>query len=89
LLEEIKKNEMKEIYVTFIKKSDGQKRVMRCMYGVQKENSKGMNYDAEKKGLVSVFDLDKQEYRVFPIANMIRLGTESEEFEIEGLRRRG
>ena len=48
----VKGNELKEMIVSFIKK-DGTARVMKCKYGVRKEDSKGMNYDAEAKGLIS------------------------------------
>jgi hypothetical protein len=81
ILKEIKANELKDITVVFIKK-DGTKRIMKCMYGVRKEDSKGMNYDAEEKGLVSVFDTEKKEYRVIPIANTLKLITTKGKFEI-------
>ena len=82
LLKKIKENALKEIEITFIKK-DGTLRKMKCMYGVKKENSKGMNYNAEEKGLISVFDLEKQEYRVVPIATTKALLLEGKTYEVK------
>jgi hypothetical protein len=90
LMETIKATEGKKITIVFIKK-DGTVRIMKCVYGIRKEDSKGMNYDAEAKGLISVFDIEKQEYRVVPIATTRKLVIEDKVFNIidrEGLRRR-
>ena len=77
----VKGNELKEMIVSFIKK-DGTARVMKCKYGVRKEDSKGMNYDAEAKGLISVFDIEKQEYRVIPVATIRYLSVGRQHYKI-------
>ena len=81
-LETIKKNELKEMTIVFIKK-DGTKRIMRCEYGRRVEGSKGLGYDAEAKGLISVFDLDSNGYRMVPIASALKLITKEGSYIVE------
>lgn len=82
LLRVVKENELKEIIVSFVKKSTGETRIMKCMYGVRVEGGKGMSYNAEEKGLISVFDLEKREYRAIPINNVFQLKTEKGQYKV-------
>jgi len=86
LLQKIKENPMKEMMVTFIKK-DKSLRNMKCVYGKRVEDSKGLNYDAESKGLVSVFDKDANGYRMINIATIMFLEIGEDQFEIVDNRR--
>jgi len=56
--------------VTFVKRSDGTTRTMNARLGVKKYLKGGeLPYDPIEKGLLPVYDVQKQEYR------MINLGT--------------
>jgi hypothetical protein len=80
LLEEVKKIENIEFKVQFTKK-DGTNRIMSCIYGV-KTDGPGLSYDPEKKGLIVVFDLEKEEYRMIPVATVRKLWIGDDEFDI-------
>ncbi len=82
LVENIKKLELKEISILFTKKSTGEERLMKCMYGMRVEKGKGMVYDAEKKGLIVVMDIEKKEYRTIPIVNVKKLIVGDNEYRI-------
>ena len=50
--------------VTFVKKN-GETRIMNCRMGVSKGvTGKGMKYSPEKKNMLTVFDMHKNQYRI-------------------------
>jgi hypothetical protein len=54
--------------VTFIKRTTGETRVMNCRTGVKKHLKGGVApYSFKGKGLLPVYDLQKQGYRSIPI----------------------
>ena len=60
--------------VTFIKRSDGQRRHMRCRLGVTAFlTGKGAAYSFEEKKLMCVWDLDAGGYRTIPLDGIITL----------------
>lgn len=61
--------------VEFEKRTEpGTLRVMECMKGeVEPLKGVGAAYDFGEKGLVPVFDLEKQAYRCFPLDSLRRL----------------
>lgn len=60
--------------VTFIKRSDGTERKMICRTGVKKGvTGRGSSYDPETKGLLTVFDMQKQAFRTIPSEAVIEV----------------
>jgi hypothetical protein len=57
----------------FVKK-DGSVRIINCRCKVQKYKKGGtMGYNAQEKGLLSVFDMQKMEYRVINLDTLISI----------------
>lgn len=64
--------------VLFVKK-DLTERKMICRIGVKKHLRSGdLPYDPISKGLVSVFDMEKQEYRMINLKTIINISLEVE-----------
>ena len=86
LLDIIKESIMKEITIVFKKKS-GDKRTMRCMYGVkpEKPSKKGMAYKPEEKGMVAVWDLDKKGYRMITLKEVTEITYSGDHHMVAGL----
>lgn len=54
--------------VEFVKRTNGEVRRLNCRMGVKKHlKGGGPAYDFGSKGLVPVFDMQKGEYRCFPL----------------------
>ena len=54
-----------QIFTAIFKKKDGSERVMNCRRGVKKAlTGKGHGYNPEEYGLMSVFDMKKNDYRM-------------------------
>lgn len=69
--------------VSFIKK-DGTRREMVCRRGVTKYvKGVGMSYDPALYDLVTVFDMQKNEYRSIPVNRLLSLKLNGEVYEIE------
>lgn len=61
---EIKKLVGNKIFSALFTKKDGTTRLMSCRLGVSKGvKGKGLKFNASKKGLLNVFDMNKKEYR--------------------------
>lgn len=59
---------------TFIKRTNGEERKMICRLGVQKDLSgTGRKFDPYKYELLSVFDIQKQDYRFINLRDIRRL----------------
>ena len=80
----------------FVKRGNGELRVMNCRKGVKKYvNGTGMSYDAKSKGLLPVFDVQKarelknqgkdpaKAYRVITLSNLKELHIDKEEFIVK------
>jgi hypothetical protein len=60
--------------VAFIRRGDGQLRVMRCRLGVYKGvKGTGPAYNAPANGLIRVFDMDLKDYRHIPVEGIRRI----------------
>lgn len=58
--------------VTFIKRTDGQRRTMNARLGVKKHLAGGKKAFSDKdKGLITVFDMQKGGYRSFPVDSVV------------------
>lgn len=63
--------------VTFVKRTTGELRIINCRKGVHKNlTGQGMRYDPSTKNLVTVWDLQKQAYRMVSLDSIqsIRMG---------------
>jgi hypothetical protein len=60
--------------VDFIKRTNGELRTMVCRRGVRKGiTGRGMNYDPLSKALLTVFDVQKNAYRMISLDNLVSL----------------
>jgi hypothetical protein len=72
LLTDLKKNG--QIFTAVFIKKDGTLRVMNCRCGVKKYTKGGtLGYNATEKGLMSVFDLEKMEYRMINLDTLLSI----------------
>ena len=62
-------------------KADGTMREMRCRRGVKKHLKGGTSTIAGKPELISVFDIDKGEYRCFNINKVHKIRANGAEYE--------
>ena len=70
--------------VTFVKRSTGETRVMNCRKGVVKHSKGGeLKYDPAKKGLVSVFDMQKGGYRCISLEDIRKISMSGEVYDVE------
>jgi len=69
--------------VTFVKRSTGEKRVMNCRKGVVKHLKGGeQKYDPAKKNLVTVFDMQKGQYRTIALESIMKIAMQGEVFDV-------
>ncbi|MFT5548200.1 MAG: hypothetical protein ACI9CO_000114 [Candidatus Azotimanducaceae bacterium] len=67
--------------VTFIKRTTGELREMRCRMGVKKHLKGGSKaYDAKAKNLLSVFDMEAKSYRSIPVEAIQKLSVGGQTF---------
>ena len=70
LIDKLKRSK-KLFRVDFLKRTTGEMRTMVCRFGVTKHLKGGKRaYDFGDKGLLSVYDINKQGYRSIPIDNI-------------------
>lgn len=71
--------------VTFIKRTDGQKRRMICRTGVKIGlTAADRPYDPETKNLLPVFDMEKGAYRMIPAENVLEVRSRGEHRTFRG-----
>jgi DNA-binding NarL/FixJ family response regulator len=69
--------------VTFIKKSNGEKRTMNARLGVKAYLRGGvLPYDPNTKGLIPVYDIQTKDYRMINIQGIINLKTGGIEYNV-------
>ena len=69
--------------VTFIKKSNGEKRTMNARLGVQAYLRGGvLPYDPNTKGLIPVYDIQTKDYRMINIQGIVNLKTGGVEYNV-------
>lgn len=73
-----------KIFFIEYKKKDGTVRRMTARRGIYKgrTNGKGMPYKPLGKGLMNVFDMDKQAYRLVNLRTLIRFSVNGEKFRV-------
>ena len=82
ILNIINKSEGKIFSAIFLKK-DGTVRRMRCRLSVKKGvTGKGMAYNPIKRGLLPVFDMDKNAFRMININTLTSLKVNGEKYEL-------
>ena len=60
--------------VTFVKRTNGQTRVMNCRRGVKKgQAGRGLSFSPIKRGLVSVYDMKKADYRFISLEGVTKI----------------
>jgi len=70
--------------VTFTKRSTGEERILVGRLGVSKGiTGKGLAFDPGDKGLVTVFDMQKDAYRMISVEGMKELQCESHTYKIK------
>jgi hypothetical protein len=70
--------------VTFVKRSNGQERVMNCRKGVKKHLRGGeKKYDPKSKGLVCVFDMQAGGYRSIALESITKVAMAGQVFDVE------
>jgi hypothetical protein len=71
--------------VEFIKRTTGELRVMTCRLGVSKGvTGKGMAFDPASKGLLPVYDVQTQGYRMINLSGLRAVRMDGERFTFEG-----
>jgi len=69
--------------VTFVKRTNGEIRVMNCRKGVTKHLQGGeAKYSFRDKGLVSVFDMQKQAYRVIALESITAVSFNGVQYKV-------
>ena len=69
--------------VTFVKRTNKEVRTMNCRLGVSKGvNGKGMSFDAAEKGLIKVYDIANQGYRMIPVESIRELKIQGNKFQV-------
>ena len=81
ILDIINKSEGKIFSAIFLKK-DGTVRHMKCRLNVSKGvNGKGMSYNPIEKGLLPVYDMDKNAFRMINMKTIMSLKVNGETYE--------
>jgi hypothetical protein len=74
-----------QIFTAIFTKKDGSKRVMNCRRGVKKDlTGRGHNYNPEDHGLMSVFDMQKKEYRMLNYKTTTEIRTNKKRYLVKG-----
>lgn len=71
--------------VVFVKRSDGEVRVMNCRLGVHKGvRGVGSVYEPEERGLLPVWDAGKRHYRMISSENVLEIKSGPREYRAVG-----
>lgn len=83
LVEKIKNSKGKIFSVVFKKRGDGSMRKMVCRTGVRKHLRGGdARYNFSEKGLISVFDIQKKDYRTISTESIVEVKIDKQTFTI-------
>jgi hypothetical protein len=92
-IEEITKDQAKDLIkgtkgkfftVSFIKRTDGTKRVMNARLGVKVYLKGGeLPFDPEAKGLIPVYDIQKKDYRLISVTSIYYLKIGNKEYNVK------
>lgn len=67
-------NNMKGEFFTicFVKRTNGEKRIMNCRFGVKKYvTGEGLKFEPKERNLLVVFDVHKEQYRMINLESII------------------
>lgn len=83
-IEIVAAQEGKMMTVEFVKRTNGEVRVMNCRQGVRKHlTGEGAKYNFSEKGLIPVFDLQKRGYRTINAATIRRVRAGGQEYVVK------
>lgn len=83
-VEEIYNTNGKIFYTEFIKRSTGEVRKMWARLGVTKDLNGGSKpYNDKEKGLITVYDMVKKDYRSIPKENMLKLSANHKKYKVK------
>ena len=69
--------------VTFVKRTNGQVRVMNCRKGVSKDvTGRGLNFDPIKRNLVSVYDMQKRGHRFISLEAVTNINADKMQYSV-------
>ncbi len=72
-----------KIFTAIFTKKSGEERKINCRLGVHKDLSgKGLNYDPDSKGLINVYDLKAQGYRMINIKTLKALAIDKQTYVV-------
>ncbi len=70
--------------IVFRKRTTGKLRVMNCRQRVKKHLKGGdTKYSFSEKGLVSVYDVQKRDYRCFALNSLVSIKTNGDEYVVD------
>lgn len=77
-------HEAKIFTVTFVKRSTGETRIMNCRKGVKKGvKGIGHSFSPSEKGLVCVFDMQKNAFRFINIETILSIKMDGVEYNVK------
>lgn len=80
----IGKDDGKIFTVVFIKRTTGEKRVMNCRKGVKKGTTgEGLKFDPARKGLLPVFDMQKNKFRMISLESIKQINVDKKKFVVK------
>jgi hypothetical protein len=86
LLELIFASDQEEFDITFIKRSNGEVKSMKCKYGVPSERGGTMRYDPAKKGLIVVYNVEEGGYKTIGVEGIISASINNKNYVVEGMK---
>jgi len=76
-------NDDKIFTVTFVKRTNGELRVMNCRRGVRKGvTGEGLKFDPSKKGLVGVFDMQIGQHRFISLDSIKKIKMKGKTYDV-------
>lgn len=80
-------SEGKIFRVEFIKRTTGELRVMVARLGVSKDvKGVGLAFDPFAKGLLTAYDMQKEQYRMINLDAIVSLKLEGQEYEVKEMK---
>jgi len=78
-----KRNSGRIFTVSFVKRSTGEVRKMNCRKGVKKgTNGEGLKFDPISRGLVPVFDMQKNQHRFISLDDIREIKADKQEYQV-------
>ena len=72
------------VFSVIFNKKDGEVRHLNCRLGVHKYvNGKGMSYDPKQYDLMTVFDMQKNGYRMINLQNLLQIQVDGKFYAVQ------